>query len=896
MNSKPSNVTSITDMQDEAIRLIDLQKEIFEKIRDSKHLASKKSVKKDSDQSFEFFTPAAIQTKLDILEDNKTKTKNLEMVLAVVGTMKAGKSTTINAIVGREILPNRNRPMTALPTRIRHVNGCKSPVLRFEKHGPIKELIAKLKQVKPADIGKEINNDENLKKAFASLKEKQTLADEHHGEKEIFEFLAYLNDLVRLSAALGVDFPFEQYTSIDDFPLIEVEFFSLRDLDHSGIGRFTILDTPGFNEHGQQEKLQPMVWEQLKKATAVLAVLDYTQLKSTSEGVLRAELNETAKLSKGRMFALVNKFDQEDRNSSSAEETRKYVAEHLLAEAEIKPEYIFPTSSRNAYLAKQAQLAQTQLQGIFWAESEQKTENQSKSWIEDFAELAFGKRWQKFINDSDEVKEAAEGIWKDSRFDKLLQDVVQHGYLSAAHIAIDAATDVLKANAELAKSFIDGRIQMLSRDDKELRKAVNEVNSQIESLNALQKKSEKDLKKRIQALNAQVEQGIEDATQQANTAISDFLKKGAVNIAAVLRGELDEELKHLKFYKTSSSLERENILQNLLDTLPPNLKRSQTILAQLRGNKYKTLDEIKLFFSSPKTDPERKKRDGSTALVWPRHGIYQEEQDTDESGVQVFDPEMVYESKDEAEKALAEIGRQVSGILKSTQTSVRQQLEKSRDTWEENMQSLHIEIAEQVKNFSKDASDLGLSALSFSIPDLPRLYISENQDITAIDFIEDQSRQVRRRHEQDSVFGSIKRSLDFFNQNWGYDEYSTVENKFVINRKAMKSHWAGLVKQSLASLNSAVKDDFSTPIQESSEEFFRSITDHFEEIAENLQGGLENHAQSLDTQSEIKQELQLLKKLNHPSLQDLETLSAAVKFQTNELKQTTTTGRGEWVN
>ncbi|HBV0140261.1 TPA: antirestriction protein [Escherichia coli] len=29
------------------------------------------------------------------------------MVLAVVGTMKAGKSTTINAIVGQEILPNR---------------------------------------------------------------------------------------------------------------------------------------------------------------------------------------------------------------------------------------------------------------------------------------------------------------------------------------------------------------------------------------------------------------------------------------------------------------------------------------------------------------------------------------------------------------------------------------------------------------------------------------------------------------------------------------------------------------------------------------------------------------------------------------------------------------------
>ncbi|HCX7601680.1 TPA: dynamin family protein, partial [Escherichia coli] len=32
------------------------------------------------------------------------------MVLAVVGTMKAGKSTTINAIVGQEILP---KPLAA---------------------------------------------------------------------------------------------------------------------------------------------------------------------------------------------------------------------------------------------------------------------------------------------------------------------------------------------------------------------------------------------------------------------------------------------------------------------------------------------------------------------------------------------------------------------------------------------------------------------------------------------------------------------------------------------------------------------------------------------------------------------------------------------------------------
>ncbi len=51
-----------------------------------------------------------------MLNNELRKISRLEMVLAIVGTMKAGKSTTINAIVGTEVLPNRNRPMTALPT------------------------------------------------------------------------------------------------------------------------------------------------------------------------------------------------------------------------------------------------------------------------------------------------------------------------------------------------------------------------------------------------------------------------------------------------------------------------------------------------------------------------------------------------------------------------------------------------------------------------------------------------------------------------------------------------------------------------------------------------------------------------------------------------------------
>jgi len=69
------------------------------------------------------------------------------LVLAVVGTMKAGKSTTINAIVGREIMPNRNRPMTALPTLIRHVPGRVQPLPRLQKVQPLNDLDCEARQM-----------------------------------------------------------------------------------------------------------------------------------------------------------------------------------------------------------------------------------------------------------------------------------------------------------------------------------------------------------------------------------------------------------------------------------------------------------------------------------------------------------------------------------------------------------------------------------------------------------------------------------------------------------------------------------------------------------------------------------------------------------------------------
>jgi len=44
--------------------------------------------------------------------------EKLELMMAIVAPMKAGKSTIINAIAGQAILPSRNAAMTTLPTQI----------------------------------------------------------------------------------------------------------------------------------------------------------------------------------------------------------------------------------------------------------------------------------------------------------------------------------------------------------------------------------------------------------------------------------------------------------------------------------------------------------------------------------------------------------------------------------------------------------------------------------------------------------------------------------------------------------------------------------------------------------------------------------------------------------
>ncbi|MDU7098258.1 MAG: dynamin family protein [Enterobacter sp.] len=353
------------------------------------------------------FSARGVDAQQAMLNNELRKITRLEMVLAIVGTMKAGKSTTINAIVGTEVLPNRNRPQ------------------RLEIDKDMNTLLERI--------------------------EKGEAFEKHHlGAQPIFHCLKSLNDLVRLSQALGVEFPFSEYTAIEHIPVIEVEFVHLAGLD-AHLGQLTLLDTPGPNEAGQPH-LQKMLSEQLSRASAVLAVMDYTQLKSISDEEVRQAISAAGK--SVPLYALVNKFDQKDRNSDDEEQIRAMISGTLM-KGNISPGQIYPVSSMWAYLANRARYELSSHGRL--------PDHQEQPWVQDFAEAALGRRWRTAdLDDIDHIRHSADLLWEDSLFEQPIRKLIYAAYANASLYALRSASHKLLNYAQNAREYLDFRYQGLT--------------------------------------------------------------------------------------------------------------------------------------------------------------------------------------------------------------------------------------------------------------------------------------------------------------------------------------------------------------------------------------------------------------------------------------------------
>ncbi|HAN7663943.1 TPA: dGTPase, partial [Escherichia coli] len=456
--------------------------------------------------------------RIEELEGEQIKTARREMVLAVVGTMKAGKSTTINAIVGKEILPNRNRPMTSVPTLIRHVPGKTEPLLHLEHIQPVCNLLITLKEKIATSEGQQVaqtlQQTGDTRELLDILADDSWLKNEYHGEEEIFTGLESLNDLVRLAAAMGSEFPFDEYAEVQKLPVIDVEFSHLVGMDECQ-GTLTLLDTPGPNEAGQPQ-MEVMMRDQLQKASAVLAVMDYTQLNSKADEEVRKELNAIADVSAGRLFVLVNKFDEKDRNGDGADAVRQKVPAMLNSDV-LHASRVYPGSSRQAYLANRA-LHELRKNGALPVD---------EAWVNDFVREAFGPMVEEDDwKDSTKVNKKAEKLWNISLIDQLITEVIQSSHSRAAALAVDSAAAKLMQNAENVSEYLSLRHQGLQQSIQSLQAHITSLLADIQEIEECQNQVTGDVRMAMEDINTKTGELLTKVCASLEEELNDYFRSG----------------------------------------------------------------------------------------------------------------------------------------------------------------------------------------------------------------------------------------------------------------------------------------------------------------------------------------------------------------------------------
>ena len=230
------------------------------------------------------------------------KATNSEFEMAVVATMSSGKSTLINAILGRELLPARNEATTANIARIHDIDGADHFWAEsFDKDG---EKIGAVDPLTP-DKMEELNNID--------------------GEK----------------------------------PASVVEIYGdIPDIESKNI-RLVLSDTPGPNNSRTTEhEKHTMDLLNADYKPMIIYVLNGTQLETNDDNIL---LNNVAQLvksgdrqSRDRFLFVLNKADEfdPDKGESVAKKIDD-VKRYLLEKHGIENPRVFPTAARLAKLIRQ---------------------------------------------------------------------------------------------------------------------------------------------------------------------------------------------------------------------------------------------------------------------------------------------------------------------------------------------------------------------------------------------------------------------------------------------------------------------------------------------------------------------------------------------------------------
>ncbi len=799
-------------LRNEASRLIKLERSLLESIQKTPGLLTEDGEIKQS------FDEKSLVSELEVLSGESHKLESMDMVVAVVGTMKAGKSTTINAIVGSEILPNRNGPMTSIPTLIRHVEGKKTPSVNLNNNGPLNDLCRSLFDViaqQEIIVSRLCDDSEDMADVIRFIQNKEGINKFYEGRQGIFDFLKIVNDLVRICRELDYEFPFSDYDEMHELPVIEVEFTSLSK-EESGLGSLTLLDTPGPNEAGQTH-LKTMLRDQLRKASAVIAVLNYTQLKSESDEDLRNEVNAIANIAKGRMYALVNKFDQRSYNDPDEAAVKKMVG-NLLA-GNIPEESIFAVSAQQAFLGEVVQK--------FIRENGSLPDPDEHPWVEEFARDCFGRRWESHLNDADRVIEEAQGYWKDSGFAQPLEKIIHTAYQNAAYYALDATAAKLASLAEKLSNFVNGRETALQKTTDDLQKYISDLKGDVDHVSSLREVKEKRSRDLFRELNGSVESFLLEAIGNAVESVNQLFEKGVI-----------EQEKRERALVETTAKDR--------DAHAKGSTRSQ------RKRNFSIGDLVNEFVS-----PSAKNNDEATKV----------------KQLDVSKEEIEFSNRSEANDFVLDFDKALEPAFVSLNDKVSFAVDKAVEELDQKLRVDVVREAEEILN--SIGNRLGKEGFNLYMK-LPGGLQASGLDLGGFsmkDGVSENTKRVTRLREQRSGWGGVKRFFGgIVNTDWGYDEVEEEINVYKVSLKELQKKTKIVIHEQGKIWSNEVEKEVREPISKALAGFFDELERKVEDLRGDLMQGINDQLKNKKEKEELMNGLEKISKYLPSVMEDTEGL------------------------
>ncbi|MBI6121024.1 dynamin family protein [Salegentibacter maritimus] len=477
----------------------------------------------DKKNNFKKFAQKALEFEWITQEEFQTinlKLENDVLTIGVIGQMKCGKSTLLNALVyGKEVLPAATTPMTASLAIITYGEEKKIEA-EFYNSNEWEEL----KHLAKRNVD-DVELDDNLKSKIKAAKE--IVEKSYSIGSEIQNLLntkqeADFNNLIDYVGADG------KYISITKAVKIFMPLDYLKGVE--------IVDTPGFNDPivSREERTKAF----LAKADAVIMLLYAGRaFDSVDKDII---FNQLRKIGIGKLLIGVNKYDVCIENESEAEIISNVKKQLKLASKEFNNNSIAELVMEKDPLLLSANMA---LMAKMNFESITKDD----------------KHWGFYY------KQASDIFGISSQQEMLKKSLLPEFEKALMEIIFESKDDILlKKPINLIKQKGEGKLNDLVNHHTQVRNrltVLNKPDSEREQLLKDTKRSEKKIKRKVDNLEIEIEEvlryGVKDLTRKTKDLIynSKRICKTIINDHGVV---IKSRNLHEKLYSEIEDLEIES--------------------------------------------------------------------------------------------------------------------------------------------------------------------------------------------------------------------------------------------------------------------------------------------------------------------------------------------------